>query len=169
MSSDDLVKKIEQANRILFILCGYPYAGKSHVARQLVRETGASLVSIDTIFKEHGFDWDSNILPDTDAWAEIFDEAHKQVREALFSGKNVLYDSTNQTLESRDRLREVAQSVDANTFVVYLKTNEEAVWKRWGDNLNNPSRPVVDRKLVEQTIAMFEPPTEAENLIIIDN
>ena len=164
-----LISQINYSDKRLFILCGYPYAGKSYLAKTLLEKTGVSLVSIDSILKERGYDWDTNVLPSAEVWTEIFNESYDDVRKILSSGANVLYDSTNHTIASRSRLREVAKSVNASTFVVYVKTKEETIWKRWEKNKSYSSRSVVSRELVRETLDAFETPSDSENLIIIEN
>lgn len=164
-----IISIIKEANRTLFILCGFPYAGKSYIAKQILSHTDVVFVSIDDIFHRHSFDWDSNTLPDAYEWEQIFSESYEEVRQSLRNGKNVLYDSTNQTVVSRDKLREIAGSVDTETKVIYIKASIENVWNRWKENQKNRTRSVVDKALVQQTINMFEEPTEEENVIIINN
>lgn len=88
---------------------------------------------------------------------------------ALTQGKNVLYDSTNQTIVSRNKLREVAHSVDANACVVYIKSSLETVWNRWEENQKNPTRSMVSKDLIQMTINQFEVPIDNENVITIIN
>ena len=164
-----LVSLIQNSQKTLFILCGFPYAGKSYIAEQLIEQTDIVLVSIDAVFYSQGFNWDSNTLPDTEDWGQIFNESYELTRQALLDGKSVLYDSTNQTVTSRDKLREIANSVGADTKVVFIKSPTETVWKRWKDNQKNTMRSVVSKDLVQQTIDMFEEPKEDENVIVINN
>lgn len=81
----------------------------------------------------------------------------------------MLYDSTNQTLASRDKLREIARSAGAGTMVIYVQCSPETVWRRWEENQKNPNRSVVSKNLVQMTIDQFEVPTEDENIITITN
>lgn len=164
-----LISLMQNSQKTLFILCGFPYAGKSYVAKQIRSKTDIAFVSIDDIFYAHGFDWDSNTLPDAHAWEKIFNESYDQTKRALLDGKNVLYDSTNQTVASRDKLREVARFVIADTKVIYIKSTIDTVWKRWAENQKDSSRSVVRKDLVQMTIDMFEEPTESENVIKIEN
>lgn len=164
-----IISKIQNSKSTLFILCGFPYAGKSYVTTQLQQQTSIHVVAIDDIFKAKGFDWDTNTLPSASEWTQIFNESYEQTQAALVEGKNVLYDSTNQTVASRDRLREVADSVGANAHVLYIKTSIETAWKRWEENQKHPSRSVVDKELVQKTIDVFEEPTENEGIITIFN
>lgn len=165
----ELIKTISNSQKTLFVLCGLPYAGKSYVAKQLHQKTDVEFVSIDDIFQECGFDWNVNKLPSVDEWQQIFNESYENTKVALKAGKNVLYDSTNHTVASRDMLREVAASVGGQTQVLYVKSAVETVWKRWEENQKNPIRTIVSRELVQSTIDLFEEPTENENLITINN
>jgi len=168
-SLNNLISKIQNSQKTLFILCGFPYSGKSYIVEQLQSATGVKVVAVDDIFSARGFDWDTNTLPNTDEWETIFNESYEVTKQTLLVGKNVLFDSTNQTVSSRDKLHEVAKSVGADTKVIYIKCSVDTVLKRWEENQKNPTRSVVSRELVQQTIAMFEEPTEDENVIVITN
>ena len=169
MISDSLTQYIKKSKSALFILCGFPYAGKSYVSIQIQQQTDIQVVAIDDIFKAKGFDWDTNSLPNESEWKDIFEESYERTRQALLDGKNVLFDSTNQTVISRDRLRAVAASVGASTCVVYVKTPIETIWKRWTDNQQSQSRTQISRGLVQATIDTFEEPQDEENVIVISN
>lgn len=160
---------IENSRKTLFILSGFPYAGKSYVAKELHGETNSSLISIDEIFSRLGFDWDTNKVPKENEWKNIFEESYEQTKQALQDGRNVLYDSTNQTITSRNKLRDVAKSAGASARVLYVKTSPQTVWKRWEENQNHSKRPQISRELVQMTIDMFEEPTQAENAIVVEN
>lgn len=165
----NLVDYISQTKHTLFILCGFPYAGKSYIATEIQKSADVVSVAIDDIFHRHGFDWNTNTLPNSDEWQNIFDESYTISKDALKEGKNVLYDSTNQTLASRDKLREVACSVGAKTIVIYIQCSPETVWKRWEKSALEKSRPSVSKYLVQMTVDQFEVPTDAENVITIIN
>lgn len=166
---DTLIQTIHGSKRTLFILCGFSYAGKSFIAREFKKSTDVVYVAIDDIFHRHGFDWNTNTLPSNDEWQNIFDESYTISTDALKEGKNVLYDSTNQTLASRNKLREVAYSVGAKTIVIYVQCSPETVWKRWEKSAREKNRPSVSKDLVQMTIDQFEAPTDAENVITIIN
>ncbi len=166
---DNLIYTIQNTGKTLFILCGFPYAGKSYVANEILKHTDAALVSIDDIFRVHGFVWNTNTLPKEDEWQQIFNESYEKAKEALKQGKNVLYDSTNQTIVSRDILRDVAHSVGADTRVLFITSSVDRVWERWEENQKNPTRSIVSKALVQTTIDTFEEPLESENVIVIKN
>lgn len=164
-----ITSNIQDSETTLFILCGFPYAGKSFISTQLQQQTGIQVVAIDDVFKRKGFNWDTNKLPSPIEWDQIFNEVFENIKDNLKRGKNVLFDSTNQTIASRNTLRDTALSVGASTKVIYVKTPIETVWQRWEENRNNPKRSVVSRELVQQTIDMFEEPTESENVVTFYN
>ena len=166
---DDLIATIKNSQKTLFILCGFPYAGKSFVARELQKHTDIAFMSIDAIFYDHGFDWNINKLPSAEEWQKIFYESYEITKEVLLKEKNVLYDSTNQTVASRNVLREVAESVGAKTKVLFIQASTETVWKRWEKNREQQKRAQVSRELIQMTIDTFEPPTFEEHLITIVN
>jgi predicted kinase len=165
----NLIQKIHESKRTLLILCGFPYAGKSYIAKEIQKSAGVVYLATDDIFHRHGFDWNTNTLPISHEWQQIFDESYEISKSVLQEGKNVLYDSTNQTLSSRDKLREVARSIGAKTIVIYIQCSPETVWKRWEKSALEKSRPSVSKNLVQMTIDQFETPTVAENVITIIN
>jgi predicted kinase len=169
MDLTNLISAIANSSKTLFILCGFPYAGKSYVASQILKEADMVFFSIDQIFQTRGFDWNTNKLPKETEWQEIFDESYRQVREVLQAGKSVLYDSTNQTVASRDKLREIAKECSLESHVMYVKTNIGSIWKRWEENRQNPTRSLVSKDLVQMTIDMFEEPEEWEHVTVIRN
>jgi len=167
--ANQITEKIKNSQSTLYILCGFPYSGKSYIAKELVKETHITVVSIDDIFYSKGFSWDDNRLPHAEGWKEIFDISYIQSQDALKIGKNVLYDSTNHTKESRNELRKVALSVNAETVVIYIQAPVETIWERWEENIKTKERSVVSKELVQMTIDSFEIPDTDENVLVIEN
>jgi predicted kinase len=165
----NLIHKIQLSEKTLYILCGYPYAGKSYIAEQIIKQTNVALVSIDSIFRDHGFNWNTDTLPNDLEWSDIFAESYKLTKAALEEGRSVIYDSTNQTVVSRDTLREVAKDADADAVVIYITSDETTIWERWEKSTLDRSRHIVSKDLVAQTIVALEAPSEDENTIVISN
>ena len=169
MRLDAVISKIKKSDAVVYILCGYPYSGKTYFAEAIVAEADIALVSIDSLFESSGFSWDDNKLPGTQEWDEIFNCSYELTASALHAGKSVLYDSTNHTVASRDKLRAIANANNAECKVIFVKTPIKTIWQRWEENNLNPTRSKVSRELVKQTIDSFEEPTINENVIIIKN
>ena len=152
---------------ILFILCGLPYSGKTYVSDRLHTETGISVIRIDDILRKRGFDWNTNKLPNEAEWRGIFEESYQATKNILERSENVLYDSTNHTLASREKLRELAKQSGAETAVIFVNTPKHIIWERWEKNKESTTRSIVAKDLVEMTIDTFDPPTQDEHVIII--
>jgi predicted kinase len=168
-SLDEIISIIKSEHKTLYILCGYPYSGKTFIANKIIATADCVLVSIDRIFYDQDYDWTTNRLPDADGWKAIMDIVYQTIRDALRAGKNVLYDSTNQTRASRDALRDVAQEEDVESHVILVDVPPETVYARWEANSKNPTRSVVSKKLLEMTINSFERPTEDERVLLLTN
>ncbi len=166
---EEIIQSINSSGKTLYILCGLPYSGKTYLALKIVEKTKCTYVSVDSILKDLGYDWDSNKLPDEQGWKRVFDISYKKSQEVLKNSSNVLYDSTNHTRISRDTLRKVARGVGANTEVIYIDVPVKVVWERWAESSAGKNRSVVNKKLVEMTVESFEAPTQDENLFIVQN
>ena len=151
------------------LLCDFPYSGKTYIGEKILGQTSCVYVSIDNILEELHYDWNTNKLPNEDGWKKVFDISYQQTKDALKKGLNVLYDSTNHTKASRDKLREVARSVSADARVIYIDVSEKIVIDRWEENKKQKSRFVLDESLLHQTINAMEVPNSDENVIIIKN
>jgi len=162
-----LIDVIKSKNKTLFILCGFPYSGKTYIAKKLVEATGCEYVGIDDFFYEREYDWTSNKLPNQEGWNEIFTAAYDAIKKKLRESKNVLYDSTNHTRASRDALRAVAQEIGVESAVIFVDVSTKTVWSRWEDNQTSRERPIVAKELVAMTIDSFERPMEDENVYTV--
>lgn len=163
----EIIKQINSSQRTLFIMCGLPYSGKTYVSDRLSTETSIHVIRIDDILSKRNFDWDTNKLPNEAEWVEIFEESYQVTKNILERSENVLYDSTNHTLASREKLRELAKQSGAETAVIFVNTPKPIIWERWEKNKKLITRSVVAKDLVEMTIDAFEPPTQDEHAIII--
>jgi predicted kinase len=164
---EDIIDIVRSTKATLFILCGLPYSGKTFVAKKILAGADCVYVSIDDLFHKAGYDWTTNKLPDKQGWDLLFKASYDATKDALKASKSVLYDSTNHTRQSRDALREVARSVDANSFVLFVDVPADLILTRWEANKLNPTRSVVAKELVLQTIDSFERPTEDEHLLTV--
>lgn len=91
------------------------------IGKEIVAKTSCAYISIDQIFEELGFNWTTNKLPNEKEWQQIMKIVYQKIQTALRNNENVLYDSTNHTKASRDELRGIAQSVKAETKIIYIK------------------------------------------------
>ena len=137
------------------------------MSRLVLQETDCEYVSVDNVLEKLGYDWNTNKLPDKDGWNRVMDIVREKIKGTLENGFNVLYDSTNHTRVSRDKLRELADSVGAGIKVIYMEVGIRDVRKRWRENKKTKKRFVLDERLLNMTIKAMEPPGAEEDVIVI--
>ncbi len=150
----------------LYILCGLPYAGKTFIAKSLVRKFGWGYVSIDIIREQLGFTWEENDKVAGDDWRRIFEMSYNNMINKLNRGKSVIYDSTNHDFDSREKLRTYAKESGYDAKVIFIDTPVEIIWKRWQQNQGNNMRSHISKELVQGTIDHLDVPTEEENVVL---
>ena len=166
---EEIIGSINKSRMTLFILCGLPYSGKTHIAREILKHASCVYVSMDFILTELGYDWDLNKLPDEQGWKEVIDISYQRSKKALKDSRNVLYDSTNHTRISRDDLKKIASEVNANVQIIYIDVAPDVVIKRWEQNKITKTRFILNEKLLNMTIDSMEIPTNEERPWILKN
>lgn len=151
----------------LYILCGLPFAGKTTLAKALVRELGLSRVSIDDLNTERGI-WDDEKGLSPEEWTNIYNEAYRRIDALLSQGKSVVDDNANFTREQRDRLRAIAVKHDVPTTVIYVTTPLAEVRRRWQENRQTRVRSDVRDDDFAQVVDSFEAPTDDEDVVCYD-
>lgn len=151
----------------LYILCGLPFAGKSTLARVLVRERGIQRVAIDDINTERGV-WDEQVGMSPEEWANTYNEAYRRIGVLLNQGESVVDDAVNFTREQRDRLRAIAERYRVQTKVIFVDISPTEAQRRWQENMRTAARANVRESDFRQVVEHFEPPSEDEDVLRYD-
>ena len=151
----------------LYILCGLPFAGKTTLAKALVRELDLSRVSIDDLNNERGI-WDDEKGLSPEEWMDVYNEAYRRIDALLSQGKSVLDDNANFTREQRDHLRAIAANYHVPTTVIYVTTSLSEVRRRWQENRQTKVRSDVRDEDFAQVVDSFEAPTDDEHVVRYD-
>lgn len=151
----------------LYILCGLPFAGKSTLARELVRTRNFVLVEMDAINSERGLGLDGQAISPSD-WDITYAEFYHRIDQLLAAGKPVIADAPNFTRDQRDLLREIARKYSAPSTVIYLNLPEATVRERWQRNRQTNQRYDVRDDDFALVVDFFQPPTDEENVIYYD-
>lgn len=151
----------------LYLLCGFPFAGKTTVARKMVNELGFRRVSIDEINNERGV-WDEEKGLSPEEWTKTYQEAYRRIDALLSQGESVIDDSANFTREQRDCLRAIAHAYDATSVVIFLDTPLAEAQRRWQENRQTTVRADVRDSDFVHVIEHFELPTEDEQVLCYD-
>lgn len=130
------------------MLCGLPGSGKSKYAEKMASEYGFTVRSSDALRKE--LFGDENHQGDN---AKLFDLIHRQIRQDLKAGKNVVYDATNISRKRRIGFLKQLENIDCGKYCVFIPTPYEVCLK------NNKRR---DRKIpvdvIQRMYKSIQPP-----------
>lgn len=152
----------------LFLLVGYPGAGKTTTAQLLHEETGALHIWADRERKER-------FIAPTYSHAEnlaLYDILNELIDKLLTEGKSVIYDAGFNLRKDRDLLRRLAAHHGVRTYIIWVKTplaiareraTAQAPHKQQTRVFGNMSAEHFDR-----IVSRLEPPTKDENPIIIN-
>lgn len=151
---------------VMLILCGYPFAGKTTLSRELAEALdGAVHVDIDQINTERGLGLNAEPIPALE-WSSTYQIAYERASEALMSGDTVIFDATNYSRAQRDILRMQARNANAGTAVVYLDVSAEESRSRWLANRESGERYDVRDEDFERVLDRFDPPQPDERVIL---
>ena len=148
----------------LYILCGLPYSGKTTLRKELVKKLHFDYVSVDEIMKERNM-WREG-HPTQDDWNEAYSIAYEQIKHLLKQNRNVIFDNANLTTQERGVAKQIAQSLEVQSMLIYIKTSMEEIMKRRKENEITKLRGHLEDNLLKSAIDKFEEPTVEENPII---
>jgi predicted kinase len=136
----------------LIYTCGYPFSGKSTLARAIAETTDFALVEVDA----H--------MTSADRWLDAYVAAYAEVRTHLGKCRSVVLDSVAHTRKNRARLHRIAAEFDATPVCVWLDVPIEEADRRRQVNATNPTRAHVPDEGFAWITSGFEPPTDVDHL-----
>lgn len=155
------------ATPVFLILCGYPFSGKTTLAKKLVEKFGIARIDIDEVKWDHvGRIYDDDVTKDQ--WKIIFADYYKRIQDALHEKKSALSDNSTPSKEERNKLKSFANHENVFSYVIYINTPKEEVTKRWLENKKSKERFDITEKTFNWALEEMEIPTKDENVIIFD-
>lgn len=151
----------------LYILCGYPFAGKSTIARELVSRLHLTRIALDDINAERGIGVDLRQSIPADEWEVTYDIYRNRIIANLRAGKSVITDTVAHKKENRDSLSQLAIDNHAEPIILYVATPLEVVEARWQANRQTHQRADVRDDSFYDVVEQFEEPTSDENPVTI--
>ena len=142
----------------LYILCGYPFAGKSTLAQALEKKFGFKRIAMEKFYK------DNNKEIDLEKTYKIY---QLQIEKSLKENQSVIVDTVAYNKQGRIDLQQLTKKYNAKTTVVYLDTPLQVVKKRWLQNKQTSKRHNVSEEEFDSIVNNFEIPTQEENVIVI--
>jgi predicted kinase len=149
--------------KVLYILCGVAFAGKSTLSKIIAEQKNATLVSQDALWFEKEKQWHLDEDNDKD-WDRVHQVAKQIIEEKLAKGNSVVFDDINLTFQDRDQLRKMAVRHKATAVVVYLDTPRQVQLQRAARNVTTRERHQVKQVHVDWALKRLEVPREDENV-----
>src|ERR1700722_5772312 len=110
----------------LYLLVGYPGAGKTTVSKIIVEATGAVHLWAD-VERQKRFGQATHSQQESE---QLYDELNARAEQLLAEGKSVVFDTNFNFRGDRQKLREIAGRHGAETFVVWITLPEEVAKAR---------------------------------------
>lgn len=151
---------------VLYLMVGYPGAGKTTVAQLIAKQTGAVHLWAD---------WERHKLFSAPSHDEVesrqlYERLNRTAETLLAEGKSVVFDTNFNYRRDRQLLREIATRQGAETVVVWLVTSPEVARERavHANVVRNGYDFVMTTKQFDRIAGHLEPPGKDEKVIKIN-
>ncbi len=150
----------------LYLLVGYPGAGKTTVAKTIANATGAVHLWSDA--ERHKM-FPSPTHSEQES-LELYNHLNHKAETLLSEGKDVIFDTNFNFLADRQKLRRVAARQNAETLVLWVDTQADTAKQRAvGSEISRNGYMVsMSEEQFDAIVAKLEPPSEDEKVIKID-
>lgn len=150
----------------LYLMIGYPGAGKTTAAKIIHDATGAVHLWSD-IERHRMFGRPTHSEEES---LKLYDELNRRTEALLAEGRSVVFDTNFNFKEDRRKLREIADRQGAETIVLWVTLPVEAARERSiGTGLRrNGYHTRMTQRHFDAIVSKLEPPAEDEKVIKID-
>lgn len=150
----------------LYLMVGYPGAGKTTISRLISKRTGAIHLWADAErHKMFGKPTHS-----TDESVQLYEYLNHRASELLASGKSVVFDTNFNFASDREKLRDIAKQCNAQTKVIWLTTPVEVAREKavHPPEMRNGYMIGMTEQEFDSIVNKLEPPDKDEKVIKID-
>ncbi len=150
----------------LFLMLGYPGAGKTTAAKIISKITGAELLSSD--------ETRAQLFPNSQFTQEEHDELYKvlnnKTQEQLAQGKSVVYDANLNRYEHRHEKYQFCQAHNVKSVLVWVQTDKTLAKERAAHESREHLWPPNEtpEAMFDRIANILEPPRDNEAHITID-
>lgn len=151
---------------ILYMMFGYPGAGKTTTAKILSELTGAVHLSSDQLRLE--------LFPNpsfsAEEHAELYRELDSRTEQLLSEGRDVIYDANLNRRQYRDEKYEICRRTGAIPKLIWVQTEKEIAKRRALHDSRSPLWPRHEHpsQMFDRIADIIEPPDESEPHLVID-
>jgi predicted kinase len=147
----------------LYLMVGYPGAGKTTVSKIIAELSGAEHLWADKERRQM-----FGTVYRRDQSAELYKNLNNRAKSLLSAGKSVVFDANFNYLADREHLRQIAKNVGADTKLLWITTPEDIAHKRACDDPNGNRLYVqMTNKDFERVASSLEEPSQDEQAIQI--
>lgn len=151
----------------VYVTCGIAFSGKSTLAQRLVVQAGATLIRLDEINADRGFD--GGTTADDREWEFTSFIALARLCDALAAGADAVVDDTFSHRFLRERFRRIAAVWKARFILLALRTPMHVIAARRAANALSRQRSPIDDDVFTRHVARFQWPQADEKAILLDN
>lgn len=159
--------KLQLAQPTLFLLYGYPGAGKTYFARQICEELQAAHVQGDRmrfeLFEQPRYDRQENEI--------ITHLMQYMTEEFLTAGISVVFDTNAIRGAQRRQLRELARNNKAQTVLVWFQIDAETAFdrvvKRDRRKIDDKYTMPLDRTTFDSIVSGMQNPSQTEDYMVV--
>lgn len=151
----------------LFLMLGYPGAGKTTASKLIADVTGATHIWADqerrNLHPQPSYSQREN--------DELYTSLNTETDKYLRQGKDVVFDTAFNHYEDRQKLRQIATSHNAQTIVVWVKTPPQVSKDRAQNSHNHAHTRLLGNMTDEHFHALqnkLEVPKSDERTIVLD-
>ncbi len=155
------------AHPTLYLMLGYPGAGKTTTAKTIHELTGAVHLWADQIRRERfgtpTYNHEENL--------KLYEYLNELTAELLRAGQSVIFDTNFNFYKDRERLRQIAKQHGAEVQLLWVTTSKELARKRATDTAVGQHTRVLGNMHnndFERMAGNLQPPLEDETYIEID-
>jgi len=152
---------------VLYLMVGYPGAGKTTVAQTVHELTGATHIWTDQVWRDR---YDKPSFS-ADEKRELYDHLNAEVDTLLGEGKSVIYDTNFNYYKDRELMRTLAAKHNADTILFWVQVPKEMAQDRATKNAHLQTTRVfgdIKPSVFEKLTDHLEPPRADEHPIQID-
>ncbi|HSW85822.1 MAG TPA: AAA family ATPase [Candidatus Saccharimonadales bacterium] len=150
----------------LYLLIGYPGAGKTTVSKYIAEYFRASHIWADHERQlKFGHPTHSN-----DESIKLYEDLNHRVEKLLSQGKSVVFDTNFNFFADRQKLREIAERYGAKSIILWVTLAKELAKSRAvdiHDSRNGYPYAMTDQQF-ESIVSKLQPPRDNEKFIKID-
>lgn len=152
---------------ILYLMLGYPGAGKTTTAKVIHELTGATHLWADKIRREMfgspTYSHQENL--------QLYERLNQETADLLAAGNSVIFDTNFNFYKDRQRLREIAAQQGADCYLLWVTTPRELAKDRAVDGAHTQETRILGNmpeKTFDRMSNNLQPPQPNESPIKID-